>query len=106
MSLSMSKIRHLIEGLGPYQSLLLLAVSTSIVEPLKLVAVTIAGEGHWVTGALVIVAAYAASLLVVERVFAIVKPKLMTLTWFARFWTWLVSLRVIRWLKAVKEARF
>jgi len=46
------------------------------------------------------------SLLVVERVFAIVKPKLMTLTWFARFWTWLVSLRVIRWLKAVKEARF
>jgi len=54
---------------------------------------------------LVIVAAYAASLLLVERLFAIVKPKLMTLRWFARLWTWLVSLRVIRWLKTVKEAR-
>jgi hypothetical protein len=84
---------------------MLLAVPTSIVEPLKLVAVAIAGEGHWVTGALVIVAAYAASLLLVERLFAIVKPKLMTLGWFARLWTWLVSLRVIRWLKTVKESR-
>jgi hypothetical protein len=99
---SRSKIRHRIKALGPYQSLILLAVPTSIVEPLKLVA--IAGEGHWVTGALVIVAAYATSLLLVERLFAIVKPKLMTLNWFAQLWTWLVSLRVVRWLKAVKEA--
>jgi hypothetical protein len=97
------RICHRIEGLGPYQSLLLLAVPTSIVEPLKLVAVAIAGDGHWVTGMLVIIAAYAASLLLVERLFVIVKPKLMTLSWFARFWTWLVGLRV-RWLKAVKEA--
>ncbi len=104
MSLSMSKIRHLIEGPGPYRSLLLLAVSTSIVEPLKLVAVTIAGEGHWVTGALVIVAAYTTSLLLVERLFLIVKPKLMTLNWFAQLWTWSASLRVVRWLKAVNEA--
>jgi hypothetical protein len=31
------RIRHRIEGLGSYQFLLLLAVPTSIVEPLKLV---------------------------------------------------------------------
>ncbi len=98
------RIRHRIEGLGPYQSLLLLAVPTSIVEPLKFVAVAIAGEGHWVTGTLVILAAYAASLLLVERLFKIVKPKLMRLSWFASLWTWLVSLRVVRWLTAVKEA--
>jgi hypothetical protein len=41
---------------------LLLAVPTSMVEPLKLVAVAIAGEGHWVTGTIMIVAAYATSL--------------------------------------------
>jgi hypothetical protein len=100
------RIRHRIEGLGPYQSLLLLAVPTSIVEPLKLIALAlaIAGDGHWVTGTLVIVAAYATSLLLVERLFRIVKPKLMRLRWFASLWTWLVSLRVVRWLTAVKEA--
>jgi hypothetical protein len=100
---ALARIRHRIERLGPYQSLLLLAVPTIIVEPLKLVAVAVAGEGHWVTGTLVIVAAYATSLLLVERLFLIVKPKLMTMNWFARLWTWLISLRVVRWLKVVKE---
>jgi hypothetical protein len=80
---SLSKIRRRIEGLGACQSLLLLAVPTSIVEPLKLIALAIAGDGHWVTGTLVIVAAYATSLFLVERLFTIVKPKLMELSWFA-----------------------
>lgn len=83
---TLSRMRHRIERLGPYQSLVLLAVPTAVVEPLKLVAVAIAGEGHWITGTLVIIAAYAASLLLVERLFTIVKPKLMTLNWFARLW--------------------
>jgi hypothetical protein len=33
-----------------------------------------------------IVIAYAGSLFVVERLFRIVKPKLMTLSWFAKLW--------------------
>jgi hypothetical protein len=103
---TLSKMRHRIEQLGPYQSLVLLAVPISIVEPLKLVAVAIAGEGHWITGTLVIVAAYATSILAIERLFAIVKPKLLTLNWFARLWTWFVGLRIIRFLKAAKEAIF
>jgi hypothetical protein len=40
-----------------------------------------------------IVVAYAASLLLVERLFMIVKPKLLTLLWFARLWDWFVALR-------------
>ena len=62
----------------------MLLIPAGIVEPLKLVAVAVAGEGHWITGTVMIVIAYAASLLVVERVFGIVKPKLLTLPWFAR----------------------
>jgi hypothetical protein len=100
---SLSRMRHRIQRLGPYQSLFLLAVPTSIVEPLKLVAVAVAGDGHWITGLFVIVAAYAASLLLVERLFAIVKPKLMTLNWFARLWSWFVGLRVVRRSKTIKE---
>jgi hypothetical protein len=100
---TLSKIRRRIEALGPYQSLVLLAVPTSIADPLKLVAVAIAGDGHWISGMLVIVAAYTASLLLVERLFTVVKPKLMTLNWFGRLWTWLVGLRVVNWQRAVKE---
>ena len=60
---------------------------------MKLVAVYVAGDGHWITGTVIIVLCYCASLLVVERLFRIVKPKLLTLPWFARLWGWLVALR-------------
>jgi hypothetical protein len=89
----LSNARRFVEGLGPYQSLTLLLVPTAIVEPLKLVAVAVAGAGHWITGTAMIVIAYAASLLLVERLFAIVKPKLLTLPWFARLWGWFVNCR-------------
>ena len=86
-------LRHSIERLGPYQSLLLLAVATSIAEPLKLIAVAVAGDGHWITGTVMIVAAYAVSLLLIERLFVIVKPKLLRLRWFARIWSKFITLR-------------
>ncbi|MGY3546401.1 hypothetical protein ACVWZ4_001793 [Bradyrhizobium sp. USDA 4472] len=89
----MTSLRQAIGKLGPYQSLTLLAVPVCLVEPLKLIAVAVAGEGHWLTGTAMIIAAYAASLLVVERLFAVVKPKLLQLHWFAKLWAWLVVIR-------------
>jgi hypothetical protein len=86
-------LRGFIEGLGPYQSLVLLALPTSLVEPLKLIAVVVLGKGHWITGSFMIVGAYAASLLLVERLFRIVKPKLLTLPWFARIWSCFIVVR-------------
>jgi hypothetical protein len=86
-------LRRTIEGLGRYPSLLLLALPTATVEPLKLAAVAVAGKGHWVTGTAMIVACYAFSLLVVERLFVVVKPKLLTIPWFAKLWEGFVSVR-------------
>jgi hypothetical protein len=40
-----------------------------------------------------IVVAYAASLLVIERLFRIVKPKLLMLNWFATTWELVVKAR-------------
>lgn len=85
--------RRWIENLGPYWSLALLGVPVCIVEPLKLIAVAVAGEGHWFTGTFMIVAAYATSLFLIERLFAIVKPKLLRLRWFAKIWAWLIVCR-------------
>jgi len=85
--------RGYIERLGPYQSLLILAIPTSLVEPLKLIAVAVSGEGHWITRTVMIIAAYGCSLLFVERLFRIVRPKLLTLPWFARLWNWVLVVR-------------
>jgi hypothetical protein len=100
--------RGYLERLGPYQSLALLLVPAGLVEPMKLVAVAVVGEGHWLTGTGMIVAAYAASIFFLERLFKRVKPKLLTLPWFARLWKWFVSLRgklarrFERWLAALR----
>jgi len=45
----MTVLRRAIQKLGPYQSLALLLVPVTLVEPLKLVALVVAGEGHWLT---------------------------------------------------------
>jgi hypothetical protein len=86
-------LKRKIEGIGPYPSLLLLGLPAAIVEPLKLAAVALAGKGHWITGTTMIAACYAFSLLVVERLFVIVKPKLLTIPWFATIWEAFVSVR-------------
>jgi hypothetical protein len=90
----MASARGYIERLGPYQSLLILAIPTCLVEPLKLIAVAVAGDGHWITGTFMIIGAYGCSLLFVERLFRIVRPKLLTLPyWFARLWNWVLVVR-------------
>lgn len=91
---------YAIERLSPYQSLGLLAVPVYLIEPLKLVAVAVAGEGHWITGTAMIIAAYLGSLLVVERLFRIAKPKLFMLPWFRKLWDGFLSLRdkAIGWI--------
>lgn len=85
--------RRRLQRIGPYPSLLLLLAPLLLVEPLKLVALIVAGNGHWLTGTAMLLGAYAASLLVIERLFRVLKPKIMMLGWFSRLWTGFVTLR-------------
>src|SRR6185437_14040232 len=71
----------------------LLAVPVLLVEPFKAIAVFAAGKGHWLNATGMIIAAYAASLLVVERLFRAVKPKLLMLDWFSKLWALYTTLR-------------
>jgi hypothetical protein len=88
-----STCRRAIDRLGPYQSLALLLIPLSVVEPLKFAALAVAGQGHWLTGTSMIVFAYAVSVFLVERLFVMVKPKLLKLNWFAKAWIRFVALR-------------
>jgi hypothetical protein len=84
-----------------HQSRLVLAVPLAIIEPFNLIAVIVAGDGHFFAGVLVMICAYACSLFVTERLFTIVKPKLLILPWFATIWNWFVTIRakVLRLLR-------
>jgi hypothetical protein len=93
MRAAMHRVSRWLESRSPYQSLVILAIPLAIVEPAKLVAVAIAGEGHWFTGTIVLIVAYALSILVVERLFRILKPNLLKLRWFAKGWRWFVGIR-------------
>jgi hypothetical protein len=90
---ALRKSRHSIEELGPYQSLALLVLPLCLVEPSKLAAVALIGDGHWLTGTATMAAVYAATLLLVERIFLIVKPRLLKLHWFAKGWAWMIVQR-------------
>ena len=90
---ALASLRRRIQKLTPYFSLLILAVPVLLVEPFKFVAVFVAGKGHWLTATGMIIAAYAASLFVVERLFRAVKPKLLMLNWFAKLWARYSALR-------------
>src|ERR1700749_1297346 len=50
-----ARTRVWIESLGPFQSLLWLAVPVCLLEPMKFAAVAIAGDGHWITGTAMII---------------------------------------------------
>jgi hypothetical protein len=100
-----SLLRRQIERLPPYPSLLILAVPLAVVEPLKLATIFIAGEGHWITGGLVLLFAYAVSLFVTHWLLQVVKPKLLTFLWFARGWAWFISARkkTWRWIQSARS---
>jgi hypothetical protein len=73
--------RRRIQQFGPYKSLAVLLAPLLIVEPVKMTGMAFVGLGHWVGGACMIVGAYAASLLVVDRLYRVVKSKLYTIRW-------------------------
>jgi hypothetical protein len=75
--------RRKIQQFGPYKSLAVLLVPLLVVEPVKMAGVAFLGLGHLVGGACMIVGAYAAGILVVDRLFRVVKSKIYTLRWCA-----------------------
>ena len=89
----MQNARRYIKRLSPFNSLLLLAVPFAMAEPLKVAAIYIFGRGHWMFGAVVMLIAYGLSVFLVERLFKIVKPKVLTMSWFAVIWTGFVEIR-------------
>jgi hypothetical protein len=92
--------RRKIQQFGPYKCLGMLLVPLLIVEPLKIAGLAFVSLGHWAAGACVVIGAYAASLLVIDRLYRVAKSKLMTMKWFAALVTVFVKIRgsVLAWV--------
>jgi hypothetical protein len=87
------RLEALFADLSPYVVLALLLIPFLSAEPAKVYAVYLMGTGHLMTGAIVFVAAYFVSLVLVQQLYQAGKTKLRTLVWFARLSDWLFALR-------------
>lgn len=92
-------ITKAIEGLGPYTTLTLFLVPLILLEPAKLVGVFLMASGHRVAGIPVLVVGELLKILIVERIFQIGRPKLMTIPAFS--WTYNYVVSWLDWVKAL-----
>lgn len=83
--------------LGPYTSLVLFALPAVLLFPVKLLALWAMGNGHALTGLLVIIAAKIIGAAAVARLYLLTRPVLLTILWFARLLGWFLALKQ-RWI--------
>lgn len=82
-----------IAGLPPYVVLLILAVPLIGVEPLKILGLYWMGSGRFLSGLLLLCSAYAASFLVVERIYEAGREQLFKIGWFAAVMGFVINVR-------------
>jgi hypothetical protein len=95
----LDRITRAVESLGPYTTLVLFVVPLAVLEPAKPVGLYLIAEGHYVHGVIVIGTAELLKIAIVERIYHIGKPKLMTIPLFARIHDFAAGW--LDWLKAM-----
>jgi hypothetical protein len=97
-----------VAALPPYGILAALLMPLIIAEPMKLIGFYWLATGRVIAAMLMLGFAYGLSLVLVERVLAAGKAKLMTIGWFAVIYGWLSRLHdaVISWIKATSAWRW
>ncbi len=79
--------------LPPYPAMALFAVPTALLVPVKLWALYLIAAGHALLGFVIIVVAKVVITALVARLFAICRPQLMSIGWFARLYGWIQRVR-------------
>ena len=77
------RLESAIAALGPRAALVLFAIPTVLLLPIKLLALALIGQGHALWGTLVIVLAKVLGTALVARLFSLTRPALMQMSWFA-----------------------
>jgi hypothetical protein len=77
-----------IASLRPYPSLLVFALPTTVLLPLKFVAMWLLAAGQYWAATGLFIGAKIASTALIARIFMLTKPALMQIGWFARAYNW------------------
>jgi hypothetical protein len=110
-----NRIRNWIISLRPYPTLLLFAVPVIILEPVKPLAIYMIGTNHVVAGVTLFALCEILKLVLVERLFAISREKLLSIPAFAWGYgkycsakNWVVSLeasrKIQKWVRLARIA--
>ncbi len=99
--LRLQALERWLVALPPYGALAMLLLPSIAILPIKLLGVWLLAKGQWLASLLLVGTAKIAGTAVLARLFALLKPQLMTIAWFARgfeAWTawknrWLAALR-------------
>ncbi len=83
-----AKLEDLIARLPPYGALLVFALPTAILFPVKLAAMWLLAQGKVATATVTFIVAKIASTALVARLFMLARPALMQIAWFARAYNW------------------
>lgn len=83
-------IERWIAGLPPYAALLVFAAPTTLLLPLKFVAMWLLASGKVMTATALFAGAKVASTALIARIFMLTKPALMRIAWFAAAYNWFV----------------
>ena len=94
-------IEALIRRAPPWLALGCFAIPLVSLLPFKLLGLWLLGEGHVVSGVSVFLSAKVVGTALSARIFALTRPSLMQLQWFARLWTWFVATRerIYAWVR-------
>lgn len=98
------RMEAVIARMPPYAVLGVLAVPFIGVEPLKILALFWISQGRFVTGLLLLAAAYLGSFLLVERIYDAGEHQLMRIGWFARVMGFVGRIRsaVFTWARSTR----
>src|SRR6188474_23454 len=81
-----------IRSLGPYPSLFIFLVPLIVLEPVKPVSLYLVGIGQFYAGLIVFVVGEALKILLIERLFHLTRPKLMSFRLFAWAYGWVIEI--------------
>jgi hypothetical protein len=89
-----------IKSLGSYQSLLLFIIPLVVLEPVKPLSLYLISTGRPIGGALFLIVGEVIKILVLERIFRITRPKLMSFRAFA--WTYNQVIRLFAYFQSLR----
>ena len=92
-----------IRRLPPWAALVLFALPTLTLLPVKLAALWLIAQGHEIAGVVVILTAKIVGTAVVARLFLLTQQALLRLRWFAAFYRWFVPWKDL-WINAIRAS--